>query len=218
VSRLPDPSVKTIPNCAAVKIMWTASGRTFSNVMHGQWTGAGSPTSALAEALFSGFKSAFTSSGLAGQIHTDVSMTGVEVKDLRQPNLAWVLSSSASAAGSGAGTFVSLAAAIVVTLATAQSGRGFAGRVYISGLDSGAILNHLQATAAADTAAAAFITACMGTMSSNSIPLVIAQRALLAGTTSGGAQLPPRPAGTIAVTQARIVKSRLDTQRRRLGR
>jgi hypothetical protein len=198
--------------------MWTASGRTYSNVMHGGWTGAGSPTSSLAETLFTGFKSALTSSGLGALLHTDVSMTGVQLKDLRQPNLAWVLSSSGSAAGTGAGSFVSLATAIVVTLATAQSGRGFTGRVYIAGLDSAAIVSHLQATTAANTAAAAFITACMSTMASNSIPAVVAQRQLLAGTTSGGAQLGPRAAGTIAVTQARIVNARLDSQRRRLGK
>jgi hypothetical protein len=218
VPRPVDPSIRTIPNCAQVVITWASGGRAFTNVLHGGWTGAGSPTSALAETLFTGFKSALTSSGFAAQLHTDTTITGVKLKDMRTANLPYVLSTSAAAAGTGAGTFVALATAIAVTLRTANSGRGFTGRVYLAGLDSGAIVSHLQATAVANTAAAAFITSCLATMSSNSIPCVIAQRALLAGTTHAGAALPPRPAGTVAVTSASISNPRLDSQRRRMGK
>jgi hypothetical protein len=213
-----DKSVTTIPNCAEVTIQWATGSRGWMNVLHGGWTGAQAPTAALAEILFTAVKAALTSSGFAGNLHTDASVTGVKIKDLRSPNLGFVFSTSAAASGTGAGSLVSLATAIVVTQATAGSGRGFRGRSYLAGLDSDALASHITASAAADTNAAAFMEAIRTAMQANSIPMVIAQRALLAGESASGAPMGPRSATTIPVTQCRIVNSRLDSQRRRLGR
>lgn len=218
MARPVDPSVKTIPNCAQVQIQWSTSGRTFSNVLHGNWTGAQAPTAALAETLFTAVKGALTSSGWGALLHTDVSCTGVRIKDMRQPNLGYVNSSSAAASGTGSGTMGPLNAALVITQRTAQSGRGFFGRTYLAGMDSTTFQTHTQFTAAATTAGAAFLESIRTSMQTNTIPMVVAQRALLAGTTSGGAQLGPRAANTIPVTQCAAINARVDTQRRRLGR
>lgn len=213
-----DKSQTTIPNCAEVDLVWTASGRTFKNILHGTWTGAQSPTSALAETLFTAFKSGFTTSGWAAAVHTDVSFTGVSIKDLRQPNLGFVQSSSAAAPGTGAGTAGPLNTALVVTQRTARSGKGFTGRTYLAGMDATQFATHLTATAGCTTAAAAFLTAVFNAMSTNSIPMGVAQRALLAGTSAAGAAMPPRPAGIVPVTQCAVINARLDSQRKRLGR
>lgn len=218
MARAVDKSQTTITNCALVRITWSTSGRTFGNDLHGTWTGAGSPTSALAETLFTSFKSALTSSGWGALLHTDVSITGVAIKDLRTANNAFVQSSSASAPGTGTGTMGPLNAALVVTQRTAKSGKGFSGRSYLGGMDSTTFLTHTTFTAAATTAGAAFLNAIQTAMNSNAIPMGVAQRALLAGTSSSGAALPPRASGVIPVTQCAVINARVDTQRKRLGK
>ena len=218
MARPVDPSQTTIPNCIEIVLDWSTTDRGWTNVLHGQYPTAGDPTQTLVDALFSGFKAALTSSGWGALLHTDVSFNGVRAKDMKAPNRAFVTSTGTAATGTGTGTIGPLQNAIVVTLNTAQSGRGYRGRVFLAGMDSTAMLSHTHATQAADTAAAAFLEAIRQSTITNSVPLSVAQRALLPGTSAGGAAMGPRPAGNPLVTACRISNSRVDTQRRRLGR
>jgi hypothetical protein len=217
MGRAVDPVNKTIPNTMQVVIHWASGTTSFSNVLHGQFTGTSPTDGTLATTLFSGFKTALTSSGFAADLSTATTMTGVSIKDMRQANLPVFLSSGIAAAGTGTGTPVAVSTSIVVSLQTAKSGREWRGRSYLGGLDSIALANAHTHTASAGTNAVAFLTAVDASMSAAGMPMGIAQRALLAGTTSSGAQLPPRPANIVDVTSWKITNPRLDTQRKRLG-
>jgi hypothetical protein len=218
MARPPVPGPIVIPNAVEVKLHWSRNGNSFSNVLHGSYTGTPALSSTFAESLFSGFKSGLTSSAFNAELSTDTSFDAVEVKDLRSANMAGFLSTGPAVTGTDATGDLADSLAIVVTLKTAQSGRGFRGRVYLGGLGAIAQGSSRDSTAQAGAAAAAFVSAIMGTMQTNSVPMVVAQRALQAGTDHAGNPLPARTANTVAVTDAVIVSARLDSQRRRMGR
>lgn len=211
------PGPIVIPNAVQVELQWAQGTRTYHNDLHGQFSSAGAVPGTLAETLFAAFKTAFTSSGLVAQTHTTLGFTGVRVKDLRTPNLPWILSTGATVNGTGTGTALPANVCICVTLPTANAGKGFIGRQYLSGLAPVAQQDYLTHTAAAGTAAAAFFNQVASAMASNSVPMCVGQRQLDAGTSASGAALPPRSAACPLVTTAKITKSRLDSMRTRLG-
>lgn len=224
MARKPQPGPVTIANGIQVSINWGQGTRTYRNILHGTTSAARPLPTSLAEALFTAFKSALTSSAWGSQIHTDMSMTGVTIKDLNSASQPNVFSTSAAQSGTGAGIALPNQVAIVVTLATALSGRAFRGRLYLGGLDSGTVLNSDQHTAASGTDAANFVNAVLAAMSTNGITPGVFGRALQAGETkpppgsTTGNPLPARGAQMTPITQARITSQRFDTQRRRLGR
>jgi hypothetical protein len=199
-------------------LIWTEATRTFHNVLHGNWTTVGPIDPALAETLFTGFKTQFTSSGWSGQVNTVTSFAGVGLRDLRNANQIEYLSSSAAMVGADATGTLPASNSVAITLKTNQSGRGFRGRVYLGGL--GLIVNVDPRTfsGAAGLAGIAFVNGLNTVMTSNGLPLCIGQRALLAGTDSHGNPLPARAANTVLVTSVVVVDHRFDSQRRRLGR
>jgi hypothetical protein len=188
-------------------------------VFHGALTAAGPHNPALAETLFSAFKANAGISGwYTGHIPASVSFTGVTVKDLRAGNNPTLASSGVSLVGSAAGTVTPGQSALVVTHRSALSGRAFRGRTYLSGLIQADMLDAHTWTGGAGAAGVAFMQGVQSVMTANSIPMVIAQQPLGAGTTAGGAPLPARPAGTVPITSFDIANPRIDSQRRRLGR
>jgi hypothetical protein len=220
MARALDPNQPTIPNCMQVTLHWTSgltSTTSFSNVLHGNFTGTSPTDGTIATTLFSGFKSALTSSGFSADLSTQTHLTGVSIKDLRQANLPVFLSTGVAAAGTGAGTPVSVSTSIVVSLHTAKSGREWRGRTYLGGLDSIALADAHTHTATAGNNAVAFMTAVDAAMSAAGLPMCIAQRGLLAGFTAANKPLPARAANTVDVTAWVITNPRLDTQRKRLG-
>jgi len=172
----------------------------------------------MAETLFTAFKTAFTSSGYAAAILPTVQFEAVSLKDLRTANQPILLSSSAPVVGTSSGNPISIGSALVVSLQTAQSGRQFRGRVFLAGMSDATLADARTFNAGMGAAAVSFITGIMGALSSNSMPLGLAQRALAAGTDKAGNVLPPRVANIIPVTNASMTDYRIDTQRRRLGR
>lgn len=218
MSRTVVPGPVVIPGCIEVSLLFSSSGRNFKNVLHGNLAAAGPINPSLPETLFTGFKTQLTSSGFGAQLSSGTSFTGVTVKDLRAPNNPVYLSTGAAVPGTGAATQLPINDAFVVTLRTGQSGRGFRGRVYLSGLIAASSIDGRTFIGATATAALAFINGVNSVMTTNSIPLVVAQRALAAGTDSHGNPLPARPASVILVTSVVNVNSRVDSQRKRLGR
>lgn len=218
MARLPVVGPVVIPNCVECRILWTIGARTFANVVHGQSAGGAAATDAGAQAIFSGLSTQFSGSGWNGMVHPTVSLFAVELKSLHNPNLVQHVSTGAAVPGTATGAGAPMNVALVVTLRTANSGRAFRGRVYLGGLADVALGNMLDSSTAANTAAAAFITGLMTVMSSNSMPMCIAQRALQAGTDKKGNPLPARAANIVPVTTASVINPRLDSQRRRTGR
>lgn len=216
--RFPVAGPVVIPGCIQVNLFWTSSNRRWRNVLHGNLTAAGPVNPILAETLFTAFKGGLTSSGWVGELHTNSALTGVGIKDLRQQFQVEYLSTSAPMAGQAAGIELPLNVALVVTLQTALAGRQNRGRTYLTGFTDGALNGPLQTGAVANTAATAFLQAIQSAMQANTIPMVVAQRALAAGTDKKGNPLPPRVAGVQPVVNITVVNPRVDSQRRRLGR
>jgi hypothetical protein len=213
-----DTSQTTIPNCALVQLTWTDGVRGYTNNFHGAYTGVSPIPIALPETLFSAFKTAFTSSAFQAQTNVSVSFTGVQVKDLRTPNNAFVRSTGAAVLGTGVNPPLPSSTAIVVTEATAKSGKGFRGRVYLGGLAEIAQADAKHHTGAAGTAAAAFVNQIDSSMGTNGMPMCVAQRRLLSWVDKNGVTHPPREAVCVDVTSAVITNARFDTQRKRLGK
>lgn len=216
--RIPVGGPVVIPNAVECRIIWSLAGKLFSNVFHGQSAGGAAATDATAQSIMSGVSTQFTSSGWAGMVHPTCSLFQVQLKSLHNPNQVGHFSTGAAVPGTATGAGAPLNVALVVTLRTAQAGVAFRGRAYLGGLADTALANMFQTAGAANTAAAAFVTGIMTVMSGASVPMGIAQRALQAGTTHGGAPLPARAANIVPVTLAEVHNARVDSQRRRLGR
>jgi hypothetical protein len=207
-----------IPNCVEIRARWEVAGQSFSNIWHGTSPTGTAATDANAQALFSSISSAFTSSGWSGFVHPSCTFFQIGIKSLHVANQVEHFSTGAAVPGAATGAGAPLNAAIVVTLRTAQAGRAFRGRSYLGGLADTALANMFQSSAAANTAAAAFITGVMAGLSAISAPMCIAQRALQAGTDHQGNAVPARAANTVPVTLAEVHNARIDSQRRRTGR
>ena len=220
--RPPVPGPVVIPNCAEVKLLWSQGQLTLSNVFHGNLTVAGPLNPAMAESIFSAIKANAATTTWFARLHTSITFIGVHVKDLRTANQPTITSTGASLAGTGTGTQLPQDSALVVTLRTAFSGKGFVGRAYLPGLDSLQLADsrHFISTTVFDNSATGFCNAVNSAMTAQGIPWVIGQRALQANTTPGAppALAQPRPANTIPITAAVIVDHRIDSQRKRLGR
>lgn len=208
-----------IPNCVQVRVFWTlANGKTVYNVLHGSVAGGFSATTAVADAIFTALKAAGGWTSWKARVNTTNSLAGVDLRDMRTPNMPIVASTTAVSAGTGVGGALPPGDAFCVTLRTALSGRGFRGRVYLPGLDLAALAAGGVAAAGTLTDAASFVTAIQTALTASAIALAIGQpaRATYVGTT--GAVHAPRSAGVVPVTAIVSRNTIIDHQRRRAGR
>lgn len=216
--RLPVPGPVVIPNTIQIAMHWAEAGRSFKNILHGTAPTTGALDPALANTLHTAFATALTSSGLLPHLAAALQFSQVSIKDLRTANLSEHFSTGAPVAGSGTGTALPMNCCAVVTLRTAQAGKAFRGRVYIGGLDETAVSDPRTIAGGTDSALVAFVDGVRAAMTSNGVPMVIAQRALQAGTSASGGTLPARAASSVPVVSVDIANPRVDSQRRRLGR
>lgn len=215
----PAPPDPVIPNCLQVILQFGAGTRAYTNVLHAQYTLAGPINPGLAQTLFAAFGATWASSGMAAIMHTTSFFGGVKVKDLRAANNPFVESSGSGLVGTGTAGLVSLGTAMVTTERTQFSGRQFRGRVFWGGLDLDALTDQTHHTAAAGAAGVTWLTNIQTAMAAQAMTLAIGQRHLPARSNKHGtATLPERPANVVPVNAILTVSTRLDTQRRRLGR
>jgi hypothetical protein len=205
-----------------VKILWSQGGITLNNVFHSNLTAAGPLNPTAAESIFSAIKAAAATITWLGHLHTSIQLIGVHVKDLRAANNPTLISSGNATPGTGTGNMIPQDSALVVTLRTAFSGRGFVGRVYLPGLDSTNLADsrHFISTTVFDNAAIGFANAINTAMTPQVGSWVLGRKHLLASP-DPAAPPPynsPRPADTIPITAAVLVDHRIDSQRKRLGR
>src|SRR5512138_3849544 len=131
------PGAIIIPNCVQVRLIWTLPNtKTVYNVLHGSVAGGFSATTAVADAVFTALKANAGWTSWKARVNSGVALFGLDLRDLRTPNMPIVASTTGSSAGTGAGTALPPGDAFVVTLRTANAGRAFRGRVYLPGLDS----------------------------------------------------------------------------------
>jgi hypothetical protein len=216
------PPVKgpiVIPSCAEVKLEWLINGVVMTNVVHSELIPAGPIDPAVATSIFSGIKSQAASTAWFAHLHPEVSFTAVEVKDLRAANNASYRSTGIAMVGTGTGTPLSQGTAMVITLRTNKSGRGFTGRLFLGGLDSSVLSTARNFATTQLDLAVAFVNGINSVVTPLLGRLVVAQRALAADPTSQNpAMTQPRQATTVPVISVDYADTRVDSQRSRLGR
>jgi len=215
LGRIPGPII--IPNCIEVDLVWNlASGKQVKNVLHGQVAAGFNATAAIAQAIYAAIIASGQWTAWAAFLHTTASFAGVNLRDLRTGNMPLVTSTGASTPGTGAAVALPPGSAAVVTLRTASAGRGFRGRVYLPGLDSGCLTAATGAlTAAAQTAGQNFITEVGTALTASGITHSIANPARAQYVGRKGANHPARAAAVVNVTSNQIRLLALASQRRR---
>jgi hypothetical protein len=215
--RIPGPII--IPNCIQVRLIWTQPNtKTVYNVMHGSVAGGFSATTAVADAIFTALKANAGWTAWKARVNSGVNLAGVDLRDLRTANMPIVPSTTAVAPGTGVGGALPPGDAFCVTLRTANTGRGFRGRVYLPGLDLAALAAGGVAAAGTLTDAAAFVTGVQTVLTASSVTLAIGQPARQSYVGSTGAAHAARSAAVIPVTAIVARNNIIDHQRRRAGR
>lgn len=213
------PGAVIIPNCIQVRLVWSLPNtKTAYNVLHGSVAGGFNATAGVADAVFTALKAAAGWTAWKTRVNSGISLAGVDLRDLRTPNLPIVPSSTAASAGTGAGTALPPGDALCVTLRTAGSGIAFRGRLYLPGLDSSALAAGGVAAAGTMTDAAAFVAAVQTVLNASSITLALAQPARAAYDGTHGAHHNARAANVMPITAIQVRNNIIDHQRRRAGR
>lgn len=190
-----------------LRLIWNVSGTPFAvNVLGVVNAGSIAITQALTNTLDTAIKAGLTSSALATELSTLVSLATVTLKDLRSANAPEFVGTAAPVLGTGTGDLLPQQVSLVVTLRTAFSGKHFRGRVYLWGF-----------TEARNTAGGAYIGG------PNPVAFVTAiKSALVANSLDLGVLSRPQPtlpvpwAGQITPVSAVVLRDQgWDTQRRR---
>jgi hypothetical protein len=206
-----------LPAGIEVDLVWNlASTKQIKNVLHGQVAGGFTATAAVAQAVYAAIIASASWTAWAADVHSTASFAGVNLRDLRTPNMPVVQSTGGATAGTGALLALPPGSSLVVSLKTALAGRGFRGRVYLSGLDSVVLVAGTGAlTGAANTNAVNFITAVQTALTTSGITLALANPARQAYTGRKGRAILARAANQVPVTSISTRLTALTSQRRR---
>lgn len=165
-----------VPQGAEIKLYWAIGGQLAINVIGARVVGSQTFNQALADALGSGIKAAF-SSQLAVHYATTSQLVRVGVRDLRNDNQPEFRDTGAAVAGT-APTSEGMPASVAqcVTLRTAGAGKSFRGRVYLSGWAEVANGPNGTQVTAAGTAGVNFVAAISSSMVSNGLQMAVLTR------------------------------------------
>lgn len=196
-----------VTNAAQMRLIWSLGGQLYAlNVMGVVNAGSVAITQALTNTIGAAIKSALTSSGHTGALHTSVALANIGLRDIRTANTAEFIDTGGAVAGTLAGDLLPPQTALCVTLRTAQAGRSFRGRVYLPGFGEGQ--NATGGTISSTGSCVAFVTAIKAALVASSLDL---------GVLSRPAPTAPVPrAGFITVVTSIVARDSVwDTQRRR---
>lgn len=212
-------AVLIVPNAAQIKIKWSVAGTNMLTVLGASGTNAVTVNQGTADALGSGIKSAFTTSGYAACIGTASGITKVSIRDVKIASQPEFDDSGGLVLGTNADAdFLPKNVALVVTYKTLLAGKSFRGRSFLPGLveadNSG---SGLLSTVCLD-AAVAFIEACEAVMTTAGLAHAVLSPALPVRTTQGGLELPAKAAFATTVTSVTTRSDIPGSQRRRLHR
>lgn len=213
--RIPGPTI--IPNAIEVDLLWNlASGKQVKNVLHAQVGGGFAATAGIAQAIYAAIIASAAWTAYKPFVNSNCSFAGVNLRDMRTLNQPVVTSTGGATAGTGAASALPPGVSLIISLRTALAGRGFRGRVYLTGLDSVLLTAATgAASAAGNTAAVNFITAVQTAMTASAATLSIAQPARQAYTGRKGRAIPARAANIQNVTSIVSRLTALTSQRRR---
>lgn len=167
--------VLQIPNAAQLRLLWSINGQLAINVLGASHVGTVTFNQALADALGSSIKAAYTAN-LAPHQAAAASLVFVGIRSLSSPNLQEWRDTGAAAGGTAVGDPLPAEVALCITLRTGQSGKSFRGRCFLPGFaESTNDTNGLISTAAS-TAAVAFITAVRSSLTANNLTMAVLTR------------------------------------------
>lgn len=147
-----------VPQGLEAKLVWTRAGIPFAlNILHFRHGIGQLHDQTRANTLDTLCKTALTSSGHGGILHTSVALARVESRHMDSNSDPWFVGAGAAVAGTGVGEPLPLANSFVVTLKTGLRGRSFNGRVYLVGYTEGVNDANAQITAAAALSSVNFV-------------------------------------------------------------
>jgi hypothetical protein len=148
-----------VDNAGLLRLVWSASGIPFAvNVLGISGTATSPVTQAKVNTLAVGIASQVTTSGLGAQQHPSITLSTIGVRNIDVPSQLELLGVFTPAVATGTGNALPPQTALVVTIRTTLAGPRFRGRSYIPGWADSANDINGTATAAARTAAGAFLT------------------------------------------------------------
>lgn len=159
-----------------VRIIWALpGGKEAQNVLHARIGSGPTVNQDMADSIASKVASAHSGSGLADMQPDSVSIDRVEIRDIREPNMALIesendLPSSGTIEG---GDMLPKQAALVVTHRTAKAGRSFRGRSYLPGFEEEASGDDGDANSGSRSAATDFLTDLNTSMDDDDWPLAV---------------------------------------------
>ena len=121
----------------SITITWALSGADWAiNQLHALIPSSDSVDAALAAAWATDIESAHVNSGLQALQPTSVSLSRVDVRDLREPALP-AFSAPMTSAGTAEEELLPRGTALVVTKRTSRAGPSYRGRIYVPGFGEG---------------------------------------------------------------------------------
>lgn len=202
---------------ALVVLRWQVVSLVTTNVLGAMRTGTVTYDQALANALDTAVKAAFTAN-LAARFSPSAQLTSVGIRDINTPNNAEFIGVNAPVAGTGTGDPLPKQVALCVTLRTLQTGPAHRGRVYLHGFSEAENDPNGLATTAAQTSAAAFINAVDSALLARGLQLAVLSRPVPAQIIPARAEItiPGRAGQAQDVSSVQVRNGRWDTQRRRV--
>jgi len=207
-----------VPQAAEVKITWGNTTIPVAlNILHFDHDVGAVLTQAKADAISALIKAAYTSSGLAGQMHTQTTLLKVETRHMDSNSDPWLVGSGATVAGTGTGDYLPHNVACCVTLKTGLRGRSYNGRVFLWGWTEAANDAGGAIATAASTAAVNFVNTVKSNMSSaQQMDMgVVSRWTTPPGSPPNTPAIERNPPILTVVTQVVMLDNRWDTQRKR---
>lgn len=160
-----------------IRIIWALPGGVHAqNVLHSHIGSSATVDQDMADSIASKVASAHSDSDLDDYQPDSVEIERVEIRDLREANMALIESDEdlPSAGTIEDGDALPKQNALVVTHRTAKAGRSYRGRSYIPGLEEDASGDDGDASSGARDAAVDFLKELKSSMDSDDWPLAVA--------------------------------------------
>ena len=167
--------VLQIPNAAQLTLFWAIAGQLGMNVFGASHAGSVVFDQALAEALGTAIKSAFTTN-LGARMTANTQLARVGIRSLSSPQLPIFRDTGAVVAGTATGDSLPSQVAQCITLRTARSGKSYRGRAYLGGwAETESDVNGRQSTLAIN-AGVAFVQAISNALTARNLTMAVLSR------------------------------------------
>lgn len=210
------PGAVIIPSVFQVRLGWTLGNtKLVHNVMHVQVSDGFTITPADLDALLASMTSGGLFTAVSAFMSTQISVTSLDVRDIRTANNALIESGTIAVTGADGTDPLPPEVAFVLTLRTLFAGQGFRGRIYLPGWSTNALDTGGFAKAAMASAAVDWVNDWKALFLGNGMTLCVAQPARQAYVGETGVSHPARDAASFRVEDIVARDLVFDSQRRR---